>query len=159
MIILVYGNVIWCPHPHTRKYIDFVENVQRKFSKCIEGTNNKSYEERLAFLNLPSLEFRRLRGDLIETYKICNGLYDPVTTSTLFDMSSHDKTRSNGLKINKTNTVHNNFKYFFTNRIVNVWNGLPAHVVRSDSVNSFKNHIDKLFKEYMYSLKINISHH
>ena len=92
--ILEYGNVIWCPH--TRKYIDFVENVQRKFSKCIAGTNNKSYEERLAFLNLPSLEFRRLRGDPIETFKLCNGLFEPVTTSSLFDMCSFSKTRSNG---------------------------------------------------------------
>ena len=106
-----------------------------------------------------SVMFRRLRGDLIETYKICNGLYDPVTTSTLFDVSSHDKTRSNGLKVNGINTVYNNFKHLFTNRIINVWNGLLAHVMMSDSVNSFKNHIDKLFKEHMYSLKIDISHH
>ena len=113
-----------------------------------------TYEERLKFLNIPSLEFRRLRGDLIETFKLCNGLYDPVTTSSLFDMCSFSKTRSNGLKINKTNTEHEQFKNFFTNRIVNVWNGLPAHVVRSESTNSFKNQIDKLFREHLYSINV-----
>ena len=87
------------------------------------------------------------------TYKLCNGLYDPVTTNSLFDMCSLP-TRSNGLKITKTNPSHAPFKHFFTNRVVNVWNGLPAHVVSSESTNSFKNHVDKIFIEYMYSTKI-----
>ena len=85
-----------------------------------------------------------MEGDLIETYKICNGLYEPVTTNSLLDISFHDKTPSNGLKINKINNVHNKFKFFFTNRVDNVWNGLSAYVMRSDSVNSFKNAIDNL---------------
>ena len=75
--ILEYGNAVWSPY--LRKHIDHIESVQRHFSKCIIGTKNMSYEERLKFLQLPSLEFRRMRGDLIETYKVCNKIYDPVT--------------------------------------------------------------------------------
>ena len=150
--ILEYGNAVWSPY--LRKHINLIESVQQNFTKCIIGVKDMTYEERLRFLKIPTLEFRRLRGDLIETFKLCNGLYDPVTTSSLFDMCSFSKTRSNGLKINKINTLHEQFKNFFTNRVVNVWNGLPAHVVGSKSTNSFKNHIDKLFKDYMYSSNI-----
>jgi len=34
-------------------------------------------------------------------------------------------------------------KYFFTNRIVNVWNTLPDTVVMSETVNQFKNRLGK----------------
>ena len=36
-------------------------------------------------------------------------------------------------------------KYFFTNRIVNVWNSLPDTVVMSETVNQFKNKLDKFW--------------
>ena len=34
----------------------------------------KPYEERLKELKLPSMEYRRKRGDMIQCYKIMNGL-------------------------------------------------------------------------------------
>ena len=33
-------------------------------------------------------------------------------------------------------------KVFFSQRVVNLWNGLPASVVEADSVNGFKNRLD-----------------
>jgi len=38
--------------------------------KCVTGLKNKTYQQRLKILGIPSLELRRKRGDLIETYKI-----------------------------------------------------------------------------------------
>jgi hypothetical protein len=38
-----------------------------------------TYEERLRKLKLPSLRYRRLRGDMIETFKIVNEIYDRRT--------------------------------------------------------------------------------
>jgi hypothetical protein len=38
---------------------------------------NLSYEEHLRKLELPTLSYRRLRGDMIEVYKIIQGHYDP----------------------------------------------------------------------------------
>ena len=119
--------------------IKSIENIQRSYTKKIYGMNNKSYHERLKSLQLPSLEFRRLRGDLIEVLKIFHNIYDPVTTSKLFtkipDNSSTRKT--NNLNLLKKRTNYNCFTYFFTNRINNIWNNLPSDVVNAKNVNYF----------------------
>ena len=70
-----------------------------------------SYEERLRELDLPSLEFRRIRGDMIETFKILTNIYDPITTKDLFTVNKAS-TRSHSLKILKPRFNTNNFKYF-----------------------------------------------
>ena len=43
------------------------------------------YDERLKKLNLPSLKFRRIRGDMIEVCKILSGKYDAAVTNWLTD--------------------------------------------------------------------------
>ena len=50
-------------------------------------------------------------------------------------------------------------KYSFTQRIVNIWNSLPEHVVNSSSVNSFKNNLDKFWvsQEVYYNFKCDIT--
>ena len=44
-----------------------LENVQRRATKKIPGFKNMSYEDRLQKLKLPTLAYRRKRGDMIET--------------------------------------------------------------------------------------------
>jgi len=47
---------------------------ERRFTKMIINMEGKSYEERLYCLKLWALEERRNRQDLIEVFKMCNGL-------------------------------------------------------------------------------------
>ena len=47
------------------------------FTKCITGINDLKYEQRI--LKSPSLQNRRARGDMTETFKIVHGFYDPET--------------------------------------------------------------------------------
>ena len=40
--------------------------------------SKKSYSDRLKALKLPTLKYRRYRGDMIELFKIIKGIYDPA---------------------------------------------------------------------------------
>jgi hypothetical protein len=61
--ILEYNSIVW--NPSFNFLIDLIENVQRNFSKRIPSLSSLPYSERLALLDLESLELRRLRFDLI----------------------------------------------------------------------------------------------
>ena len=107
-------------------------------------------------LRLPSLEFRRLRGDMIETFKIILGLYDHKTTSSLFSIVQSSNTRGHPYKLVKRHVSTNQFAQFYTNRIVNTWNSLPEHIVKAGSIDAFKNYIDKHWHKYMYTTNFKI---
>ena len=47
---------------------------------------------------MPTLKYRKLRGDMIETFKIINGIYDKEVTERLFEMSRTDQTRGHSKK-------------------------------------------------------------
>ena len=64
---LEYAESVWSPH--LMNYIDMIEKVQDRATKLINGFRELEYAERLKKLNLTTLAFRRLRGDLIELYK------------------------------------------------------------------------------------------
>ena len=51
--------------PYLKKHIDMIENIQRRATKLIPGLSDLSYEDRLRRLKLPSLAYRRSRGDMI----------------------------------------------------------------------------------------------
>ena len=59
---------VWAPYKIEQ--IKQVERVQRLATKMIPGLKGLSYAQRLTKLKLPTLLYRRIRGDLIETFKI-----------------------------------------------------------------------------------------
>ena len=71
---LEYINSVWSPM--RKKDINTIENVQRRAMKMIPGLKDLSYPEGLRALKLPTLVYRRLRGDMIETYKVIRKVYD-----------------------------------------------------------------------------------
>ena len=146
--ILEYGNVIW--FPCMKKHTLLLENVQRRFTKKIKDVGELDYEDRLRLLKLPSLHFRRMRGDMIEVYKILHGLYDSTTTKSLFTYSTSN-TRGHALKLTKESFGTTVYQKFFTNRIINAWNSLPESIVLSGTLNIFKNALDKYWVEYMFT--------
>ena len=78
--------------PHHAEDIAKLEAVQRRATKMITSLRNKSYDERLASLNLFSLEKRRLRGKLIERYKILKR-FTNVDANKLFSIDNSARTR------------------------------------------------------------------
>ncbi len=83
--------------PYLRKDVLAMEGVQRRFTRLIPGMAGMTYEERLGRLGLHSLEFRRMRGDLIETYKILTGL-DRLDAGRMFPMVGESSTRGSQSK-------------------------------------------------------------
>ena len=69
---LEYALQVWCPNKITD--IKLSEGIQQQFTKCIPELNKLPYEMRLKNLNLTTIETRRIRGDLIELYRIMNSI-------------------------------------------------------------------------------------
>ncbi|XP_070579367.1 uncharacterized protein [Ptychodera flava] len=107
----------------------------------IPELRNVSYQQRLNQLGLTTLEERRTRGDMIETFKIMNN-YDSINLSLKPATSS--VTRGHNYKLSKPTVKLDTRKYFFVSRIVDKWNSLPATVVNAKSVNAFKHQYDRL---------------
>ncbi|XP_063852406.1 uncharacterized protein LOC135095487 [Scylla paramamosain] len=66
---LEYANQVWCPYK--TKDVEAVERVQRRATKLVPDLKDLPYEETLKKLQA----YRRSRGDMVETFKIVNGVY------------------------------------------------------------------------------------
>jgi ribonuclease P/MRP protein subunit RPP40 len=138
-----YAEAVW--NPYKIKLIEAIEKVQRRATKKITRLRNMSYCERLHFLCLPTLVYRRLRGDLIETFKIINGFYD-VEAVPWLQPTICSNTRGHSRKLFTMQSRTNLRKFSFTSRIIIVetWNALPQHVIDAESINSFKTRLDRV---------------
>ena len=92
-----------------------IENTQRRATKLVHHIQNLPYSDRLRYLGLPSLEYRRIRADVIQLYKIVNNI--DRTERQLFDISAIQRTRGNSLKINKQHCRLNIRQQSFTQRV------------------------------------------
>jgi hypothetical protein len=128
-------------NPYLRKDIEELEKVQRRATKMIKGFSNLSYDERLKRCNLTSLETRRIRGDLIETYKIVTGK-EALSADRFFEFSNDSRTRGHRYKLKKLSVGGIKQKYFSA-RVVNYWNGLDDETVSVDTVLAFKKKLGK----------------
>jgi ribonuclease P/MRP protein subunit RPP40 len=126
--------------PYLQKDIDLIEGVQRRATKLVVGTKGMSYEERLKFLDMTTLETRRIRGDLIEVFKILKGIED--VKEERFFTREKGCTRGHELKLFKPSCRLDCRKYVFSNRVINMWNNLPSDVIACSTVSSFKHKID-----------------
>ena len=66
--------------PNLRKDIDLLEKVQKRATRLIINDRGLTYTKRLKKLGLITLETRRLRGNMIEVFKIFKGFDDVKVT-------------------------------------------------------------------------------
>ena len=139
---------VWCPY--LERDIEEVESVQKRATKMIPETKNMNYEERLRFLKLPTLIYRRLRGDMIELWKMLNGGYDSEAIPNLLMrddfVAAGRRNRGHSKQLFIVRSEKEVRSNFFTQRVAQVWNGLSEEVVTAPSVNCFKNRLDELWK-------------
>ena len=143
---LEYCAQIWSPvaeHGNWGTILE-IESVQRRFTRMIEGLGMDSYSQRLESIHLTTLAERRLRGDLIETFKIVNNIVAYGSSVFRISRSGYNLVSkqydSNNSKINKL------YRSFLPNRVQTYWNKLPTHVKNSTSVEQFKVHLE-LYKK------------
>ena len=143
---LEYAQAVWSPI--SQKLVDMLENVQKRATKLIDGYANLDYEERLRRLDLPTLVYRRARGDMIEVYKHFHA-YDQEQIPDIFQRQFYGKRKHEYQllwrkpKDGVRGLQANSFYY----RVMKVWNDLPAETVHSPTINVFKKRLDDAWKD------------
>ena len=130
-----------------------LEKVQRRATKLLQSISHLSYPEHLAALNIPTLAYCRIREDMIETFKILNNICDSRVTNFL-SKSNFSTTRGHNFKLFVQHTNFNIIKWFFSIRIVDIWNRLRSNVINASNVMCFENRLDKCWAD----LKIKFDH-
>lgn len=144
---LEYANVAW--GPTYKGDTDRIESVQRRATRLIPEIQGLDYEDRLRYLKLPSMKYRRQRGDMIQTYKIMKGI-DRLDPESLFTRSTYMATRGHTDKLQVQHSNTELRRRFFCNRVVTDWNSLPLTAINAESVNAFKAALDKHWASQKY---------
>jgi hypothetical protein len=92
---LEYAVQVWSPY--TVSYNKKIEKVQMRATKQIISIKHLTYAERLGYLKLPTLHYRRIRGDIIMVFKILTGVIDSTVSCNF--INSHSITRGNRYKL------------------------------------------------------------
>ena len=145
---LEYCSPVWSPV--TKTEIRRIEGVQRRATKLVPELSNLPYSERLQFLQLPTLEYRRTRQDLIFIFNFIhqNILLDPNThcklcrnnSSMLTPVTSGTRGHPYRFAIQRHPTNRNRF---LTTRAIPQWNRLLPDTVTAPTLNAFKSKLSK----------------
>jgi hypothetical protein len=139
--LLEYASCVWSPyHIVTIKQI---ESVQRKFTKKLPGLKDLSYSDRLVRSGIERLELRRIKQDLILTYKIYFGLMNTTATDLFTPANTDHDTRGHKYKLMQSHCRVDVRKHFFAERIVKLWNNLSAQERDFSNLGNFKSFLNK----------------
>ena len=139
---LEYAQEVW--QPYLKRQSKLIESVQRRATKLIPEIKHLTYENRLSYLELPTLKYRRLRGDMILTYNVFESGDQEIIKKILHPRTCMEsaQTRDNGRKLMKEHCRLNVRRYTYSQRIVNIWNSLPRNIVYAENTNRFEGLFD-----------------
>ena len=139
---LEFAQSVW--NPYLKKDIETLEKIQRRATRIIPSLRDLPFSHRLILLDMTTLAYRRLRGDMIETFKYINCYYDvnPKLTLPNLQNTNVENRRGHSQKLKKLHCKTTMRQNIFSQRVTNNWNSLPDYVVKSTHVNQFKNRLD-----------------
>ena len=91
---------------------------------------------------------RRIKGDMIQVYKILHGEDDSL--KALFNVDSTSVTRRHAFKLKKAFVKNKVRECFFSIVVINDWNSLPFGAVNAMLLDSFKTKLDKIWSDKKY---------
>ena len=146
---LEYAVASWSPWEVGDK--ETLEKVQRRALTMVSNLRGRTYRARLEEVGMLSLEERRVRGDMIATYKIMSGK-DKVDPGLLFERGGAGqgpRTRGDA-RVHSLRPVGARLdirRFSFSHRVVNRWNSLPNNIKGVETVLAFKIGYDKWMSE------------
>ena len=134
---LEYCSPLWSPFKVGN--IQTIEDVQRFFTRKVEGMEGLRYPERLKALRLQSLQRRRERYTIIQMWKIYNGA-SPNSTGIRFYLHQRlgIKAEVPSLYTGAQRSVSTKYFNSFGVRAARLWNTLPKNVNTAVTLESFK---------------------
>ena len=143
---LEYAQTVWAPH--LKKHIAMLERVQIRATKLVDGLGSMDYTERLNKLDLPTLVYRRARGDMIEVYKHLH-IHDQDTIPKNFRLHNrgsrrHDHQLVWNMPKDGTRGIQTNSFYY---RTIKNWDELPRNVVNATTINTFTKQLDDAWED------------
>ena len=142
---LEYSTPVWSPY--LKKDIMKIESVQKVFTKfaCLRcSVSFSSYKDRLLFLNLKTLEYRRIVFDLVFLFKIIKGQTNLNFSDFFVNRNLPFNLRGSKLKITPLLSFQTSqWQGSFFNRVVTIWNSLPNEITSSESLGVFKRKLNK----------------
>jgi ribonucleases P/MRP protein subunit RPP40 len=136
--ILEYNSQAWLPHLKRDQIL--LELVQRRATKLVPCLRNLPYELRRKKLNLFPLQYRRIRGCLIHTFK----LFQANRLSSYFVLSDTKNLRGHPLKLFVPRLQSKHSRNFFTYIVIPYWNKLPTDIFSCSTPTAFKHSLDKV---------------
>jgi len=145
--MLEYATPVFSPHysGDTKK----LESVQKYFTReifkrCFPAERYSKYSNRLATLNIQTLEMRRVRADLIMCYKIVYNLVK-IERDNFFRLKERGNSgRLLSLDVPPARYPLDCRRYSFANRTYQIWNELDESIVLSENVAVFRRNLDRV---------------
>ena len=129
--------------------IQKLENVQRAFTKKINGCRDLTYWERLRKLKILSLQRRRERYSVIHVWKILNGL---APNDLEFEFSNHPRLGIRAviptISRKAQMSVKADYDKSFRVHAAQLFNSLPPDLRNVSSLESFKSGLGVVLEQY-----------
>ncbi len=132
---VMYASQIWSPK--LRHEVTALEAVQRKLTKLVAGEQNRSYGQRLADLDLLSLESCRILSDLVTVYKILHHQLGIMPYKAGLRVSPC-ATRSGGLRLQQQHVLASGVDNLFKFRVTHTWNAISTDIIQCVTLKDFK---------------------
>ena len=144
---LEFAAPCWSPWETSDREV--LEKVQRRAINMISGLSGRTYEEKIQELDIMTLEERRIRYDMVETFKMLKGFSNvdsSVWFRTINPNARHTRNNAGYLNLARNESKTNVRKNFFSSRVPPVWNSLPDELKKARNVEAFKNKYDDWIK-------------